>query len=153
MTRPAPQAFTVLPSIHVYSMVSMVTRVLFVAVVLWGSPRIFAHMNRVKDFIAAAGFWLNTHIAMARKRASFRLLHSATRIRSTVMKNADFFSKMKGEQDAASVLPTKRGPLPPTASVVWTQHLLERCESLSGTILFRRSSTKSYGWAYFVSTH
>ena len=33
---------------------------------------------------------------MARKRASFRLLHSATRIRSTVMKNADFFSKMKG---------------------------------------------------------
>ena len=32
--------------------------------------------------------------------------------------NADFFSKMKGEQDAASFLPTKRGPLPPTASVV-----------------------------------
>ena len=96
MTRPAPQVFTVLPSIHVYSMVSMVTRVLFVAVVLWGSPRIFAHLNHVKDFITAAGFWLNTYISMARKRAAFRLLLSATRIRSTAMKNADFFSKLKG---------------------------------------------------------
>ena len=78
------------------SMVSMVTRVLFVAVVLRGSPRIFAHLNHVKDFIAAADFLLNTYIAMAMKRASFRLLLSATRIRSTVMKNADLFSKMKG---------------------------------------------------------
>ena len=33
---------------------------------------------------------------MARKRAAFRLLLSATRIRSTAMKNADFFSKLKG---------------------------------------------------------